>query len=98
MSARIPGRPTASTAARPPGYAGVDLTKTKLCLNFERGACTFGAKCKFAHGEHELRALVKPDRGIGASSAANMYKTRLCHAWTDKGECDRGDACRFQHV
>ena len=46
MSARIPGRPA------------VDLTKTKLCLNFERGACTFGAKCKFAHGEHELRALV----------------------------------------
>jgi len=85
MSARIPGRPTASTAARPPGYAGVDLTKTKLCLNFERGACTFGTKCKFAHGADELRALVKPDRGIGASSAANMYKTRLCHAWTDKG-------------
>ena len=85
MSARIPGRPA------------VDLTKTKLCLNFERGACTFGTKCKFAHGEHELRALVKPDRGIGASSAANMYKTRLCHAWTDKGECDRGDDCRYAH-
>ena len=97
MSARIPGRPTASTAARPPRYAGVDLTKTKLCLNFERGACTFGTKCKFAHGADELRALVKPDRGIGASSAANLYKTRLCHAWTDKGECERGDDCRYAH-
>ena len=46
MSARIPGRPA------------VDLTKTKLCLNFERGACTFGAKCKFAHGEHERVAQI----------------------------------------
>ena len=55
MSARTPGRPA------------VDLTKTKLCLNFERGACTFGTKCKFAHGQHELRALVKPDRGIARS-------------------------------
>ncbi|XP_051142205.1 zinc finger CCCH domain-containing protein 44-like [Andrographis paniculata] len=29
--------------------------KTKLCNNFLNGSCTFGDKCCFAHGEHDLR-------------------------------------------
>ncbi|XP_051143606.1 zinc finger CCCH domain-containing protein 44-like [Andrographis paniculata] len=29
--------------------------KTKLCDNFNKGACTFGERCHFAHGAEELR-------------------------------------------
>ncbi|KAL5225249.1 hypothetical protein ABZP36_011888 [Zizania latifolia] len=29
--------------------------KTKLCENFNKGSCTFGDRCHFAHGESELR-------------------------------------------
>jgi hypothetical protein len=29
--------------------------KTKLCDNFNKGSCTFGDRCHFAHGESELR-------------------------------------------
>lgn len=35
------------------GYA--NKIKTKICENFAKGLCTFGEKCHFAHGEHELR-------------------------------------------
>lgn len=28
--------------------------KTKLCDNFMKGTCTFGDRCHFAHGAHEL--------------------------------------------
>ncbi|KAG8037196.1 hypothetical protein GUJ93_ZPchr0029g29034 [Zizania palustris] len=31
------------------------VLKTKLCENFNKGACTFGDRCHFAHGESELR-------------------------------------------
>ena len=40
--------------------------KTKLCPNFDRGTCTRGRLCNFAHGQHELRS--KP----------NLEKTRMC--------------------
>ena len=29
--------------------------KTKICENFNKGTCTFGARCHFAHGAAELR-------------------------------------------
>ena len=32
------------------------LLKTKLCVSFQRtGVCSFNERCRFAHGEHELR-------------------------------------------
>eukprot|EP00964_Phaeocystis_antarctica_P083324 scaffold52421_cov57-Phaeocystis_antarctica.AAC.2 len=33
-----------------------DKVKTKLCPQFARGECGFGAGCGFAHGEDDLRA------------------------------------------
>lgn len=31
--------------------------KTKLCHAFQRGHCTRGLRCDYAHGEHELRVM-----------------------------------------
>ena len=35
--------------------------KTKLCENFLKGACTFGDRCHFAHGETEQRIYLLND-------------------------------------
>jgi len=60
-----------------------DLSKTKLCFNFFRQACT-DADCKFAHGYHELRAT------------DGVFKTGICHGWK-AGKCRFGSSCRFAH-
>ncbi|KAL2612734.1 hypothetical protein R1flu_024426 [Riccia fluitans] len=40
------------------GEQGVKNFKTKLCMHHEKmGTCPHGGKCKFAHGEAELRPL-----------------------------------------
>ncbi|KAL3680335.1 hypothetical protein R1sor_023291 [Riccia sorocarpa] len=40
------------------GEQGVKNFKTKLCMHHEKmGTCPHGGKCKFAHGEGELRPL-----------------------------------------
>ena len=38
------------------GRGGIDVTKrkTKLCMNWENGSCSWGDRCAFAHGPHEL--------------------------------------------
>jgi hypothetical protein len=37
---------------------GIDTTKrkTKMCMNFEAGHCTWGDRCAFAHNAQELVA------------------------------------------
>lgn len=39
-----------------PGRVGIDHTKrkTKMCMNFESGTCSWGDRCAFAHGAQEL--------------------------------------------
>eukprot|EP00439_Symbiodinium_sp_Y106_P039587 s287_g4.t2 len=69
------------------------FVKTKLCSfydarlsqpAFEKGKCTRGAQCTFAHGSFELQQL--PD----------LTKTSLCPALMQFGACDDG-ACLFAH-
>ena len=44
--------------------------KTELCVKFqELGACPYNTRCRFAHGEAELRAKPKP----------KQYKTKPCN-------------------
>jgi len=49
--------------------------KTRLCVNFVQNTCTYGVRCHFAHGEHELRRrlgnLVPVPMGCGAPCAAS---------------------------
>ena len=44
--------------------------KTELCVKFqELGACPYNTRCRFAHGEAELRPKPKP----------KQYKTKPCN-------------------
>jgi len=58
--------------------------KTKVCAFWEKGRCTRGAACKYAHGEQELQA------------APDLTNTALCREMTEKGQCTRPN-CPFAH-
>jgi len=62
--------PQAAAASQPAANAGAgavgDGYKQRLCRNFPLGLCNFGARCRFAHSEQELRAAGAP----GARPAA----------------------------
>ncbi|GBG91149.1 hypothetical protein CBR_g52030 [Chara braunii] len=51
------------TPSKPPGL-GPHNYKTKMCENYPGGTCTFGDRCHFAHGAHELKDP-PPDVGAG---------------------------------
>jgi len=64
------------------------LYKTELCRSFsETGVCRYGHKCQFAHGEHELRAILRHPK----------YKTEFCKRFATTGNCPYGSRCRFIH-
>lgn len=46
------------------GRVGIDQTKrkTKMCMNWESGSCSWGDRCAFAHGATELNP-VRHDQG-----------------------------------
>lgn len=61
------------------------FTKTKFCSFFQKGLCTRGENCTFAHCHSELE--VSPD----------LEKTSICLAWK-AGTCHlSGQDCRFAH-
>ena len=65
------------------------LYKTELCRSFEEmGYCRYGAKCQFAHGPEELRAVVRHPK----------YKTEVCRTFSINGTCPYGTRCRFIHT
>jgi len=64
------------------------LFKTEMCRGWmELGSCTYGNRCCFAHGRHELR--IKPKRHW-------KYKTKLCTKFLS-GYCPYGSRCCFVH-
>jgi len=64
------------------------LYKTELCRSWmEKGTCKYGHKCQFAHGEDELRIVVRHPK----------YKTEFCKTFTATGACPYGNRCRFIH-
>ena len=60
--------------------------KTTLCQKFIEQRCPHTSdKCRFAHGNHELRAKPK------------LQFTKMC-TFVEEGKlCKRGDACPFAH-
>merc|ERR1719356_1302671 len=68
-------RPPVSDAAAPAEAAAMreKFYKTRYCMNFAQGQCTYGLRCTFAHGEHELRRRLPgqmPMAGMGLSTFA----------------------------
>eukprot|EP01084_Bolivina_argentea_P230939 389589_1 len=62
--------------------------KTELCVKFqELGACPYNTRCRFAHGEGELRPKPKP----------KQYKTKPCNNFIRTGKCPYGVRCNFLH-
>lgn len=62
------------------------LYKTELCRSWEeKGSCRYGAKCQFAHGEEELRAVARHPKVIFPVTSVSIvnqlflqYKTEIC--------------------
>ncbi|KAI8881440.1 hypothetical protein K501DRAFT_144127, partial [Backusella circina FSU 941] len=64
------------------------LYKTEACRNWtELGSCRYGKKCRYAHGEDELRSVQRHTR----------YKTQICRAYHTDGSCPYGIRCTFIH-
>jgi butyrate response factor 1 len=65
-----------------------NLYKTELCRNWmETRQCRYGPKCQFAHGEDELRDLLRHPK----------YKTEICRSYHTSAKCAYGNRCRFVH-
>ncbi|CEG43586.1 zinc finger domain containing protein [Plasmopara halstedii] len=74
---------------RLPQTARNNLYKTELCKHFvDSGSCRYGSKCQFAHGEDELRGVLRHPK----------YKTTRCKAFLSTGRCIYGSRCRFIHT
>ncbi|KAF1805027.1 hypothetical protein V8B55DRAFT_1595981 [Mucor lusitanicus] len=64
------------------------LFKTEMCRNWqEMGVCRYAKKCRFAHGQHELRCVQRHAR----------YKTEICRTFHLTGTCLYGVRCTFIH-
>uniref|UniRef100_J3LMZ2 C3H1-type domain-containing protein n=1 Tax=Oryza brachyantha TaxID=4533 RepID=J3LMZ2_ORYBR len=61
--------------------------KTELCNKWERGACPYGERCRFAHGLQELRPVIRHPR----------YKTLPCQMFAAASGCPYGHRCHFRH-
>jgi len=65
-----------------------NLYKTELCRSWvESSICKYGNKCQFAHGQHELRPVIRHPK----------YKTEICKTFHTNGTCPYGRRCRFVH-
>lgn len=58
---------------------------TTLCKFFEKGKCSRGNNCNFAHGRRRLRD--KPD----------LAKTKWCATFLEGGSCPLGEECPYAH-
>lgn len=68
--------------------SSISLYKTEPCQSFtETGYCRYGLKCRFAHGQADIRPLARHKK----------YKTELCKTYAKSGFCPYGARCRFVH-
>ena len=62
--------------------------KTEICRSWEEnGTCSYGKKCRFAHGRHELVE----------KECIGTYKSKLCRSFHQKFYCPYGTRCLFIH-
>lgn len=81
--------PVGSLANDQAGLPDLRLKRKKeLCGRFQRGYCTLGKVCAFAHGEEELNSV-----GL---AVCGKVKTQLCRNW-EAGRCAYGANCNNAH-
>lgn len=72
--------------------AAAKANSVRYCSRFQKAnGCKFGDECKFAH-------VIKEKKPVAEKSAVPKSKkpVGVCFAW-QKGECERGDTCKFNH-
>jgi len=80
-----PGASRHTPPPAPPSDLSQQFHKTKLCAFYQKGLCTRGSKCTYAHYDGELEQ--NPD----------LAKTSICLAWK-AGTCPVSSSlCRFAH-
>ena len=63
--------------------------KTEMCKNWiETGFCRYEQNCRFAHGQHELASVAKPE-------IKNKHK--VCKSFHQVKHCMYGVRCVFTH-
>jgi len=68
--------------------------KTVLCKNWsEKGSCTYGDSCNFAHGEEQIRGV----KEVKIISRNPLYKTTMCKQFSEAEFCELGEECHFAH-
>jgi len=64
--------------------------KTEMCKKWmETGLCSYGVKCRFAHGKHELQEKFVPNK--------SAYRSKKCHSFHSNLVCPYGIRCLFAH-
>ncbi|RKP35673.1 hypothetical protein BJ085DRAFT_13310, partial [Dimargaris cristalligena] len=82
------------TGARP-NPADSPLYKTRLCETFQtEGACPYGHKCTFAHGEAELRT--RPNHGHDQGHHSQSPNP-ICEKFMRDNFCPYGHKCTYAH-
>ncbi|CAN0283191.1 unnamed protein product [Pylaiella littoralis] len=72
--------------------------KTELCRNFEKGVCTYGERCAFAHGRVELKyRTLREMQNAGRIPDAVKYRCIPCMTWVATGSCPYSTRCVFVH-
>ena len=81
-------------ASRKRGHEEISGRERQKCFSFEeRGACSYGSRCRFAHeapkgGEKRQKSSHTGERAGGP----------ICFNWQSRGACSYGDGCRFRHT
>jgi len=70
--------------------------KTILCKFFQKGVCSKGDACTFAHGISDIKAA-RSGRSRDADATNPRRKTKLCRNLFVDGICPYGDNCDFAH-
>ena len=87
--------------AEPPS-AAVKKSVSKVCYAYQTNECQYGDKCRYLHvseGDPIPTSMNEDVENIPLQkeSKGSSRGNKVCFAWR-RGECERGEACRFQHA